>query len=87
MPVQKFRSGEEMNRHRWREPGDPELYQAIRYVWELGQRTMRRQFPPGVYRHRTIDDAQAQRDAWDAANVRRHNHKDAWARVFQQVPA
>ena len=79
MPVRKFRSVEEMNQHRWREPGDPELYRAIRYVWELGQRTGQRKFPPGVYAHRTIEDAQAQREVWAAANVARHRQAQAEA--------
>jgi len=32
MPVYRFRSAEEMNQPRWREPGDPELYRAIASV-------------------------------------------------------
>lgn len=58
MPVRRFRSVEEMERLFWREPGDPSLYLAIAGVWEFGLRT--RLFPPGVYRHRTIEELQEQ---------------------------
>lgn len=61
MPVRKFRSADEMNRPVWREKGDPELYRAIRAVWELGQRTSRRRLTPGVRKFRSIEEmSQAQ---------------------------
>ena len=59
MPVRRFRSAEEMNRPVWRKAGDPQLYRAIREVWELGQRTSKKRFRAGVYRFRSIDDMQA----------------------------
>ena len=34
MPIRKFRSVEEMNQPVWREPGDPELWEAIKQNWE-----------------------------------------------------
>ena len=64
MPVLRFRSVEEMERPLWREPGDPTLYRAISSVWGFGLRTRRWSFPPGVYRHRTIEDLQAHRARW-----------------------
>ena len=70
MPVRKFRSVDEMNQRVWREPGSDELLRAIEYVWELGRRTSRRQFPPGVYKHRGIEEAQAQRERWLAEHLR-----------------
>ena len=56
MPVYKYRSIEEMDANTWRRPGDPELYRAIAFVWDLARRTNPRQFTPGVYRYRSIDD-------------------------------
>lgn len=58
MPVRKFRSAEEMNRPVWREPGSAQLLQAIRDVWEFGRLTSPRRFRPGVYRHRSLEEAQ-----------------------------
>ena len=56
MPIRKFRSVADMERAQWREPGDPILYRTIAQLWQHGQRTARYRFPPGVYRHRSIDE-------------------------------
>ncbi len=56
MPIRKFRSIDEMDGQAWRKPGDPELYRAIAFTWELARRTNPRRFPPGVYKYRSIDD-------------------------------
>ena len=45
MPVFKFRGIEEMKRRAWREPGNPSLYRAIRFVLEVGRRPPRAAFP------------------------------------------
>lgn len=56
MPFEKFRSIEEMDGHTWRQPGDPELYRAIRFMWDLARRTNPRRFTPGLYKYRSIDE-------------------------------
>jgi hypothetical protein len=70
MPVRKFRSLEGMEDSLWREPGDPGLLRAIDRVWRFAAETCPRRFPPGVYRHRSIEEAKGQREAWDQANFR-----------------
>lgn len=70
MPVRKFRSLQEMEDSLWREPGDPELWRAISAVWRFAARTVPQRFPPGVYRHQSIEDAERQREEWDEANFR-----------------
>jgi hypothetical protein len=70
MPIRKFRRIEDMERPKWREPGDPRLYQTIAALWEFGRRTAGRRFPPGVYRHRSIEDLNAQTARWAAMHVR-----------------
>ena len=61
MPVRRFRSVEEMSQPFWREPGDPELYRAIRFLWDFGQRTSLVQRHPGVRRFRSIEEMKAGR--------------------------
>jgi hypothetical protein len=56
MPLYKYRSIEEMDAHTWRTPGDPTLYRAIAFTWELARRTNPRRFTPGVYKYRDIDE-------------------------------
>ncbi len=65
MPVRKFRSIEEMNGNTWRSPGDSGLHQAIRETWEFAQKTLQPRFPPGVYKHRSIEDAEKFRESWE----------------------
>jgi len=68
MPVRKFRDVSEMEDTPWREPGDPELFRAIAGVWDFAARTCPRNFPPGVYRHRSIEEAKALREKWEEAD-------------------
>ena len=75
MPVRKFRDVSEMESVLWREPGTAELYRAIARVWSFAARTCRLRFPAGVYRHRSIDDAQLCREAWEAENFRRFQER------------
>ena len=77
MPVRTFRSVEEMERPHWRAPGDPGLYRTIARVWAFGQRTAGYRFPPGVYRHRSVQELNAQTAVWSVARVRTRVEKSA----------
>jgi hypothetical protein len=68
MPVEKFRDVSEMEGNTWYEPGDPRLFDAIRAVWDLAARITQPSFPAGVYKHRSIEEANALREEWDRAN-------------------
>ncbi|HSS47867.1 MAG TPA: hypothetical protein VLX28_02865 [Thermoanaerobaculia bacterium] len=70
MPVKKIRNLQEMEDSLWYEPGDPELWRAIAAVWRFAERTCPQRFPPGIYKHRTIEDAQRQRDVWEEQNFK-----------------
>ncbi|MEM7244286.1 MAG: hypothetical protein AAF533_03020 [Acidobacteriota bacterium] len=76
MPVEKFRSIEEMKEHRPHyEPGSPRLMRVIRHVMELARRTAPRRYPPGVYKFRTIGDARVHQDEWDRMNFEAHQER------------
>lgn len=66
MPIRKFRSVADMEDHRWLEVGSPALFGAIAEVWDFTSRSCGHRFPPGVYRHRTIEDARRLREQWEA---------------------
>jgi hypothetical protein len=68
VPVRRYRSVEEMEGPHWYEPGDPALYRAIRRLWALHARTKRPHFPPGVYRHRSVEEMNALQEQWDEVN-------------------
>jgi len=69
MPFRKFRSLQAMEDSLWYEPG-PDLWNAIRRVWDFAERTVPRHFPPGVYKHRSIEEAQVLRDQWEEKDFR-----------------
>lgn len=68
MPIRKFRDVSEMEDTLWYEPGDPALFAAIARVWDFARRTCPMRFPPGVYKHRSLAEADEQRERWEAAN-------------------
>jgi hypothetical protein len=68
MPVRKIHDLQEMEDSLWREPGDPQLWREIEAVWGFASRTCPQHFPPGVYKHRSIEEAQRQREIWEIAD-------------------
>lgn len=68
MPVRKFRDVSEMEATLWYDRGDPALGRAISGVWDFAARVCPLRFPPGVHKYRSIEDANADRDRWEAAN-------------------
>ena len=68
MPIRKFRHVDEMEDTLWYERGDVALFRAIARVWDFADRTCPLRFPPGVHRHRSLEDADVLRDRWEEAN-------------------
>lgn len=75
MPIKKFRDISEMQGNTWHEPGSPELFRAIRTTWEFADRTLRPFFPPGVYKHRSIEDMERLREMWTRANFEAYQRR------------
>ena len=71
MPVRKFRSVQEMDDHLWREPGDRALLRAIREVWSFSAKAFPRRFSPGVYKHRSLAEAERLRRRWEDEDFER----------------
>jgi hypothetical protein len=71
MPIQKFRSIDEMpGPLRWYVPGDPALYRAINSVLRLARQLAPQRFAPGVEKFRSFDEMARIQDARDAEFVR-----------------
>lgn len=78
MGVKKFRSIYEMKRKDiWFKPGSPELSAAWRHTWALSNQICPLSFPPGVYKHRSIEEAQKSRQEWEHANFLAHRERMA----------
>ena len=86
MPVRKFRSIEEMKAARGYERDDPLLSRIIEGIWTFGQRTARLRFPPGVYRHRSVEDMNALSSAWADENFRAFQDRRAADRAAADAP-
>lgn len=71
MPVQKFRSLDEMRRAKWVSADDPRLPDIIRFNWEVAWEMSGRYVPPrGVFKFRSIEEANAHRRAWVAERIK-----------------
>ena len=68
MPVRKFRTVEEMEGNTWYDTGDPRLFRAIQATWDFAHRVTQPRFPPGVYKHRTVEEAEVLREEWEKIN-------------------
>jgi hypothetical protein len=65
VPIQKFRTLEEME-IAWVSPGTAEHNRSIQAVFGLVSLFVpKRKLPPGVFRYRTIEEADAQRECWE----------------------
>jgi hypothetical protein len=69
MPVRKFRDIADVEEPVY-ERGSQRLYEVIRHVWGLTDTICPLRFPAGVFKHRSIEDAEALREQWEDANFR-----------------
>jgi hypothetical protein len=67
MPVQKFRSFEEAREALWGDPRDPEYFRRLAWLWAFSDWLAPKRFPHGVYRFKSIEEANLQREAWEMA--------------------
>jgi hypothetical protein len=70
MPVRKFRRVEDMTPPPWRSPGDPALERAIAFVLNSAAMMSPLRFPPGVHKHRSIEEMEAVQARWRRAGRR-----------------
>jgi hypothetical protein len=87
MPLRKFRSLQAMEDALWYAPGDAALWPAIRRVWDFAERTVSRRFPPGVHKHRSLEEAQALREAWEEKDFRAFWERQRAAGIDAPWPA
>lgn len=71
MPVRRFRDVSEMESPVY-ERGSAQLYAVICHVWGLPDQIFPLRFPSGLFKHRSIEEAEALREQWEEANFRAH---------------
>ena len=79
MPVRRLRSLDEAEQSVWLDADHPQLWPAVKDAWTLAERLYYRRFPPGVYKHRTIEEANHQTDLWETLDANPSTHT-GWIR-------
>ncbi len=70
MPVFKYKSLDEMRRAQQMKSGDPRLLNVLRLVWTRSWILAGRFVPPrGVFKFRSIEEANAHRRAWEDQRI------------------
>lgn len=67
MPVVKLRSLEDAERSLWLDRDDPALWPTVAALWRLSNRLHPRHYPPGVYKHRSMEELNAMSEDWELA--------------------
>lgn len=70
MPVQKFRTLEEAEEALWREPFDRDNLRIASSVTTLAMRLARVRLPKGLFKYRSLDDADRGRQRWESEAIR-----------------
>ena len=79
MPIRKFREGEDARPAWTGPPGHPDLIRRIRAVWAIAARLAPSNFPRGVRKYRTMEEANREREEWDVRRCgeMRERYKDS----------
>lgn len=71
MPVEKFRSFDEAEKSLWLPTGDPAILDRLRALLDFSHRLVPGTSPRGVRKFSSIEEAQAEREAWVQERVDR----------------
>lgn len=65
MPVRRLRSLQEAEDALVLNPDDPRLWEIVSSLWALSDRLFPRRFPPGLRKHRSMEELNEQRERWE----------------------
>jgi hypothetical protein len=71
MPWVRYRTHEEAELALLHRERGPALWKRIAELWAFSARLSPPRYPAGVYRYRSIDDAQRDRERWSAEQAAR----------------
>ncbi len=69
MPIEKFETFEEAEQALWCFEPDAEYYKRVRELWKVANHLCPPQFPQGVFKYKTFEEANKQKDEWVLANA------------------
>jgi hypothetical protein len=71
MPVEKYRRVEDMPRVDWCETVDEEFFQRVARLWSRSSALSAKIYPRGVFKFRSIEEAQEARERVTRENIER----------------
>ncbi|MCP5047299.1 MAG: hypothetical protein GY940_09015 [bacterium] len=76
--IEKFETFEDAERALWCFKPDAEYYERVRELWKLANHLCPPQFPQGVFKYKTFEEANKQKEEWVLANAlkRRKERKE-----------
>ena len=69
MAIEKFKSFEDAERALWCFEPDDEYYKQVAQLWNLANRLCPPNFPRGIFKYRTREEANKQKEEWILANA------------------
>ena len=70
MPVQKFRTFNEAEKALWCFEPDEEYFRKLREMYSLARELNPIRYPQGVFKYRSIEEAQQQQREWEMEHAR-----------------
>jgi hypothetical protein len=71
MPVQKFKTFEEAEKALWKFHPDAAYYDRIAELWDFANKLNPISYPKGIFKFRTIEEANKHRDEYELAHAKR----------------
>lgn len=75
MGIQKFKTFEEAERALWCFHPDKEYYKRVAELWKLANYLCPPNFPRGIFKYRTIEEANRDKEKWILENALKKRKK------------
>jgi hypothetical protein len=75
MPIQKFKTFEEAEKALWCPKPDENYYKRIRNLFELAYNLNQPNHPQGIFKYKTIEEANKQREEWIMENAKKKHYE------------
>lgn len=70
MPVYKYKTFEEAERALWNFNPDEAYHDKVAQLWEFANRLCPITYPKGIFKYRSIEEANQQRYEWELAHAK-----------------
>jgi len=71
MPVYKYKTFEDAERDLWNFHPDEEYFRKVAELWEFANKLCPITYPKGIFKYRSIEEANKQRDEWELEHAKK----------------